>query len=154
MMRKTTLLGVAAGLLLICSLSSSAQDKGDWRAASSTATAITGDLAISDAKVLIDFTPFALAQIRKLEPSEASAAFNADSAAAGSGNLYRLSVPAAKRFLHHNTLCGSDETQWMATYVAGRDLQVTFFSGAKMPVFTSEALADSTNVCGTFSYVR
>jgi hypothetical protein len=153
-MRKTTLLGVAAGLLWTCSLSCSAQDQGYWRAASSTARAITGDITISDLKLSINYTPFVIAQIRKLEPAEAVAAFAAGNQPAGSGYLYRLSVPAEKRFLHKNTLCGSDQTQWMATYVEGRDLQVAFFSGANMPVFTSEALANSTNVCGTFSYVR
>ncbi len=153
-MKKLILFGLAAGLLCACPLSSSAQDNGNWRAASSTAIAITGDLTISEDKISINFAAFPMAQIRKLEPAEAVAAFNADSSARGSGNLYRLSVPAAKRFLHHNTLCGTEVTQWMATYVVGRDLQVAFFSGAKMPVLTSEALANSTDLCGTFSYAR
>lgn len=154
MMRKLKLVGVAVGLLCISLLSSSAQDRASWRAASSTATAITGDITISEDKISINFTAFPLAQIRKLEPAEAVAAFNADSPTAESGNLYRLSVPAAKRFLHHNTLCGTEVTQWMATYAVGRDLQVAFFSGSKMPVLTSDALANSTDLCGTFSYVR
>jgi hypothetical protein len=154
MMRKLALLGIAAGLLCAYPLSSYAQDKGTWHAASSTAAAITGDLTISEDKISINFTGFPMAQIRKLEPAEAGATFNADSPTAGSGNLYRLSVPASKRFLHHNTLCGTEVTQWMATYGVGRDLQVAFFSGAKMPVLTSEALANSTDLCGTFSYVR
>jgi hypothetical protein len=153
-MRKTALLCVAAGLLWICFLSSSAQDGGTWRAAGSTAVAITGDIAISDTKLLINFTPFTIAQIRKLDPAETGAAFDIGNGPAGTGNLYRVNVPAARRFLHHNTLCGSDETQWMATYISGRDLQVAFFSGTKMPVFTSEALANSNNLCGMFSYVR
>jgi hypothetical protein len=140
--------------MLACSLSGSAQDKGNWRAASSTATAITGDIAISESKVTINFTGFTIAQIRKLNPAEASAAFNADSGTGGSGSLYRLSVPASKRFLHHNTLCGSEDTQWMATYVQGRTLQVAFFSGSSMPVFTIDALSNSSNLCGTFTYVR
>jgi hypothetical protein len=154
MVRKLARLGLAVGLLCTCARSSSAQDNGNWHAASSTAIAITGDLTISGEKISINFTAFPLAQIRKLGPAEAVAAFNADSSTQGHGNLYRLSVPAAKRFLHHNTLCGSEVTQWMATYVVGRDLQVAFFSGAKMPVLTSEALANSTDLCGTFSYVR
>jgi len=153
-MKKNTLLGIAAALLLTCSLPSPAQDKGSWRASSSTANAITGDIAILDDKLSINLTAFTIAEIRKLEPAEAAAVFNADSQAPGGGNLYRLSVPAAKRFLHHNTLCGSEVTQWMATYVQGRDLQVAFFSGTKMPVFTPDALANSTDLCGTFSYIR
>jgi hypothetical protein len=42
----------------------------------------------------------------------------------------------------------------MATYVAGRSLQLAFFSGDKVPVLTLEALSDSSDLCGTFAYVR
>ena len=72
----------------------------------------------------------------------------------GSGYLYRLNVPATKRFLHKNSLCGSDDTQWLATFVEGRSLRVAFFSGTDAPVLTVDALANSTDVCGTFSYSR
>jgi hypothetical protein len=153
-MKKTLLPGVAAVLLWICVLSGSAQDKGYWRAANSTAHAITGDIAMSDFKLSINYTLYTIAQIRQLKPEEATAAFDTAGHPGGSGYLYRLDVPAAKRFLHKNTLCGTDETQWMATYAAGNDLQVAFFSGATMPVFTSEALANSTNLCGLYSYTR
>jgi hypothetical protein len=153
-MKKTTLFALAAPLLCACSLSASAQDKGPWRATSSTATSITGDLGISDDKLSINFTVFTLAEIRKLEPAEAVALFSAENGVPGNGFLYRLNVPAAKRFLHKNTLCGSEETQWMATYATGRELRVAFFSGSKMPELTAEALANSTDVCGTFLYGR
>ncbi|MGA8089799.1 MAG: hypothetical protein WCA10_21175 [Terracidiphilus sp.] len=143
-----------ATLLACGSLKSAAQDKGYWRAASSNANDITGDLAITNDKLTINFSAFTIAQIRPLKPAESSAVFDADPGAGGSGNLYRLNVPAQKRFLHHNTLCGSDDTQWIATYVQGRALHVAFFSGSEMPVFTPEALANSTDVCGTFSYSR
>ena len=153
-MKKTILLGLAAGLLSACCFSASAQDKGYWRATSSNASAITGDLGISDDKLSINFTPFTIAEIRKLEAAEAVALFSAENGIPGSGFLYRLNVPAAKRFLHHNTLCGNEETQWMATYATGRELRVAFFSGAKTPVFTPEAIANSTDLCGTFLYGR
>ena len=42
----------------------------------------------------------------------------------------------------------------MATFVEGRTLHVALFSGGNMPVFTAEALANSTEVCGIFSYGR
>lgn len=142
------------GLMLACPLFSWAQDKGMWHAASSTAKAITGDVAISDVKLEINFISFPLAQIRKLDPAEASAAFDTVAGAGASGNLYRLRIPDGQRFLHHNTLCGSEETQWMVTYAQGRSLQVAFFSGPNVPVLTAEALTNSTDVCGTFSYVR
>jgi len=125
-----------------------------WRAESSTAQSITGDIAISGEKISINFTGFVIAQIRRLEPGEVSAVFDADSAAGGSGNLYRLNIPSSKTFMHHNTLCGTEDTQWMATYVAGRTLKLAFFSGPNVPQFTLNAIANSTDLCGTFSYTR
>jgi hypothetical protein len=80
--------------------------------------------------------------------------FPSEGAAGGSGNLYRLRIPGDKRFLHKNTLCGSEDTQWMATYVVGHALHLAFFSGQKMPVFTTDAIANTTDLCGTFYYVR
>ena len=80
--------------------------------------------------------------------------FDPDGTATGSGSLYRLNVPGAKKFLHKNSLCGSDDTQWMVTYVSGRSLRVAFFSGAKPLIFTPDAIANSTDLCGKFSYVR
>ena len=137
-----------------CSLTAAAQEKGSWRAASSTAQSITGDVALSEDKLSINFSGFTIAQIRALEPGELSAVFEADGGAGGSGNLYRLNVPGAKQFLHHNTLCGSDDTEWMVTYASGRSLQVAFFSGTDAPVLTIDALAHSSSLCGTFSYAR
>ncbi|MBV8436168.1 MAG: hypothetical protein JOY95_01490 [Silvibacterium sp.] len=141
-------------MLCTCSLSLYAQDKGYWRATSSTAMSITGDLAISDDKLSINFTAFTIAEIRKLQPDEAVALFSAESGVPGGGYLYRLNVPATKRFLHHNTLCGSEETQWMVTYATGRELRVAFFSGSKMPVMTPDVIANSTDLCGTYLYGR
>jgi len=153
-MRRKFPLGAFAALLLCCSLPAVAQDKGYWRAVSSNANGITGDLTISDSRLSINMTAFPIAQIRPLKAAESSAVFDADPGEGGSGYLYRLSVPGARRFLHRNTLCGSDDTQWMATYVHGRALRVAFFSGTDMPVFTPDALANSSDVCGTFSYSR
>ena len=152
-MKALTLLA-AASLALILSASISAQERGTWRASSSTARAITGDIVLSDAKISINFLGFTIAQIRRLEPAETSAAFDADINAGGSGTLYRLRIAGEQRFLHHNTLCGKEDTQWMAAYVSGQDLKIAFFSGSTMPVFTMDALANSTSLCGTFSYVR
>jgi hypothetical protein len=142
------------GPVLACCLTAGAQEKGYWRAASSTAQSITGDVTVSGEKIAINFSSFTIAQIRALEPGELSAVFEAESGAGGSGNLYRLSVPAAKVFLHKNTLCGSEQTQWMATYVSGHELHLAFFSGQKIPVMTPEAIANTTDLCGTFLYAR
>jgi hypothetical protein len=153
-MKRETFVSAMLGLMLVCCMTAAAQDKGYWRAVSSTAKSITGDVALSDEKISINFLNFTIARIRGLEQAEASALFDPEGTAAGSGGLYRLNVPGDKKFLHRNSLCGSDDTQWMVTYVSGRSLQVAFFSGAKPPVFTMDALGNSTDLCGKFSYVR
>lgn len=145
--------GVAV-VLMACALGAAAQDKGFWYAASSAASSITGDIAISDSKVTISTIQYPLAPIRRLKPVEVSAAFDADVNAGISGDLYRLRIPAGQRFLHKNTLCGTEDTEWMATYVVGKTLTVSFFSGSNMPVFTMEALANTSDRCGTFTYAR
>lgn len=153
-MKRETLFGIVLGSVFVCCMALGAQEKGNWRASSSTARSITGDVSLSDEKILINFTSFPIARIRSLGRDEMGAAFDADSNVAGTGSLYRLSVPASKRFLHKNTLCGSDDTQWMATYVSDRSLQLAFFSGQKPPVLTMDAITNSTNLCGIFSYGR
>jgi hypothetical protein len=153
-MKRDGLLRAIVASLLACCMTVAAQEKGNWRAASSTAQSITGDVALSDSKISINFSSFVIAQIRALTAADLSAVFPAESGAGGSSSLYRLSVPAQRKFLHKNTLCGDEDTQWMATYVEGRSLHLAFFSGQKMPVFTPDAMANSTDLCGTFSYVR
>jgi hypothetical protein len=140
--------------LASCCMSAVAQEKGSWRAVSKTAQSITGDVALSDEKIMINFSSFTIAQIHDLKPGEVSAVFDVDSNAGGRGNLYRLSIPASKKFVHRNTLCGTEEVQWMVTYVAGRSLRLAFFSGPQAPVFTLDAISNSTDLCGTFSYER
>jgi hypothetical protein len=152
-MRVKNLLPVTT-LLLACSLSALAQDKGMWMAASSSAKSITGDIAIADARLTIDYFNFPIGEIRVLQAAEASALFDADVNAPGGGSLYRVAVSADRRFLHKNTLCGSEGVQWMVTWVQGRTLSVSFFSGPNPPVFTMDALANTTDRCGTFAYAR
>jgi hypothetical protein len=153
-MKQATLLRNIVGSVLVCCMTAAAQDKGYWRASNSTARTITGDVALSDEKISINLSTFTIASIRSLQVAEASALFDADSSAGGNGNLYRLNIPASKTFLRKNTLCGSEDTQWMVTYGAGRSLHLAFFSGQKPPVLTLEDLASSTDRCGTFLYVR
>jgi hypothetical protein len=124
-----------------------------WRAASSNAKSITGDIALSNEKITINFLSFTMVRVRALETSELSAAFDADSKANGTGSLYRLDIPSSRKFLKKNSLCGAEDTEWMATYVAGRSLQLAFFSGQKPPVLTLDALANSSDTCGIFSYI-
>jgi hypothetical protein len=109
-----------------------AQSGGIWRATSSNAKSITGDVVLSDQKITINFLNFTMVRVRALE--------------------IRLQIPSTVKFLHKNTLCGTDDTEWMAIYAAGRTLQLAFFSGDKPPVLTREALSNSSDVCGTFTY--
>jgi hypothetical protein len=153
-MKRETLLRTLAASLLITCLTLAAQEKGAWRAASNTAQSITGDIALSDEKISINFSTFPMVKARTLTKGEISATFDADSNADGSGSLYRLDIPASKKFLHRNSLCGAEDTLWMVTYVAGRSLRLAFFSGQKVPVFTLDAISNSTDLCGTFSYVK
>lgn len=143
-----------ATVSLIATASAQAQDRGFWKAVSNTARSITGDLSISEEKLTIAFSAFTIAQIRPLTAPEVSAAFDNADGDAGKGTLYRLNIPARKVFLHKNPLCGTEDTQWMATFVSGKTLQIAFFSGSRMPDFTPEALANSTALCGTYSYAR
>jgi hypothetical protein len=141
--------------LLILTLPVLAQEKGEWRAANQTARTITGDVLLSDERISINFARFTISRARALEPSEISAAFDADTTVAGgSGNLYRLNIPGSQKFLNRNTLCGSEPVLWMATYAQGRSLKLAFFSSEKLPVFTLEALANSSDLCGTFVYAK
>ena len=144
----------AATLFIVTSSLSLAQEKGQWRAASSTAKGVTGDVAFTDTKLILNFSAFTAAQIRTLTPDEITALFHTDATARGTGNLFRTDIPGEKRFLHKNTLCGSEDTQWAATYVSGHSLQLALFSGAALPKLTPEELANTTSLCGTFSYVR
>ena len=142
----------AASALLLCAFAATAQEKGTWRAMSRTARSITGDVTLAPERITIDFQPFTIAQIRTLTPAEITT-LNPDGIP-GTGNLYRLSIPAGKKFLGRNTMCGADDTQWMATDLSGKTLELAFFSGESMPVFTPEAFANATNLCGTYAYTR
>lgn len=142
------------GCVLACGLRSGAQEGGAWRAASTNAKSITGDVMFSGERITIDFSSYPAAQIRALKPEEVMALFEAGEDAEGRGNLYRVDIPAGKKFLHHNTLCGSEDTQWVVTYATRKSLQIAFFSGGTMPVMTVDGLANATNLCGMFSYVR
>ena len=145
-----------AAVLLPCSLLAQTPVRGNWRAASSTARTITGDIAIATEKISINFISFPISQARALDPAETHALFDPDSTtpAPGTASLYRLNIPAERKFLNRNSLCGSDDTQWMVTYLAGRTLQIAFFSSQRPPIFTTEAIANSTYLCGTFNYIR
>ena len=141
-------------LVLFCLAAAAQQDGGYWRAASQTARSITGDVALSADRLTINFAGFTISRVRALEPAELSAAFNPDPGSQGEASLYRTNIPATRKFLKKNSLCGSEDTTWMATYVSGRSLEIAFFSGGKPPVFTLEAMNNASDLCGIFTYSR
>jgi hypothetical protein len=154
-MKNALLLCATTVLMLACSAPASAQeDRGLWKSDSTNARTITGDIAIAESKVTINYFTFPLAQIRRLKPVEVSAVFDADVNAGIEGTLYRLHIPATQFISRKNTLCGSEDTQWMATYVTGHTLRVAFFSGDDMPVFTFDAIQNTTTLCGAYAYGR
>ena len=148
----TVVLGVAGAGWAVAQ--SGPEEKGAWRAASDTARNTTGDVYFGGDKMSINFTAFVIAEIRDLQPAEVKAVFDLDGTPVGGGRLYRLDIPATKKFVRKNTLCGSEDTQWMVSYADGKSLQLAFFSGGDMPVLTGEGMMNATNLCGTFSYVR
>jgi len=154
-MRKRVSFFVLAFVLACTALAVAQQpEKGYWRAASRTAASITGDISISGSKITINFTSFLISPIRLLKPAEVSAAFDEAVDTAGNGQLYRVSIPASRRFVKNNTLCSSQDTQWIAVYVANGSLKVAFFSGDNVPLMSFEALQKSTDLCGTYMFVR
>ena len=153
-MKRVFLLSSVAALLL-CTLATQAEEeRGYWRAASNSARTVTGDVTLADEKLTINFSTTTISKARSLEPSEISAVFDTDSNVPGSASLYRLNIPASKKFVHKNSLCGAEDTHWMVAYAVGNTLQLAFFSGDKPPVFTFDAVRNSTDLCGTFTYVK
>ncbi len=150
---KTTTIAASFALLLTAG-AVRAQDRGYWKALSTTAHGVTGDIGLSDEKLTINFSPITIAEIRPLTPEESAAVFDLQPGGQGVGKLYRLSVPAKKAFLHHNTLCGAEDTQWFLTFVSGKTLQTAYFSGSQMPTLTKEAVGNTTTLCGTYSYTK
>jgi len=129
-----------------------AQERGYWSATSSAAKSITGDLSFAPDKITINFSTFTLAQIRMLKPNEKQLLF--PDAGAGTGNLYRVQIPGDKKLLHKNTLCAGDETDWVVTWVSGKQMNVAMFSGGSIPALTPDALANGQRLCGTYLYSR
>jgi hypothetical protein len=149
---------LATLLLLLFTLTiqaqNGAQEHGYWRAASNTARSITGDITLGGERITLNFWTTPVSRARDLSGSELSAVFDTDSNAARTGSLYRLNIPAARKFLRKNSLCGAEDVQWMAAYAQGNSLQLAFFSGEKPPVFDFDAIRNSTDLCGTFTYVK
>src|SRR5262245_34469578 len=124
-MKRVSLLAAA----LLISLAIHAEERGYWRAASNSARSVTGDISLGDESLTSTSSTTTTSTVRPPEPAEVSSVFDTDSASAGTGSFYRANIPATKKFLHKNSLCGSEDVQWMVAYAAGNQLQLAFFSG-------------------------
>lgn len=153
-MKFASLVCVLLGLILACCAPGMAQEQGVWRASSSSARTVTGDVSLGDAQLLVNFYNFPIVRARDLEPGELSAVFDVDSNSTIKGHLYRLNVPANKKFLHKSGLCDGEDTHWMVAYAAGNTLHLAFFSSEKVPTFTIDAISNSSSMCGTYDYTR
>jgi hypothetical protein len=141
--------------MFFCGLTvASAQERGYWRAASNSARTVTGDITLGEEKLTINFFTTTISKVRSLDPAEISSIFDADASSPGVASLYRLNISGEKKFAHKNSLCGTEDVHWMVAYSQSNNLQLAFFSGEKPPVFTFEAMTNSTDKCGTFTYVR
>ena len=145
---------LTASMLFFALTAAHAQERGYWRAASNSARNVTGDITLGEEKLTINFFSTTISKVRALEPAEISSIFDTDSSAPGAAGLYRLNISGEKKFAHKNTLCGTEDVHWMVAYSQSNTLQLAFFSGEKPPVFTFDAMSNSTDKCGTFTYVR
>jgi hypothetical protein len=72
--------------------------------------------------------------------------------------LYKLSIPATTKLVNGNTICGPSAANWLLTVigtsppVTEQILSLAFFSGSGQPDLASAA--NSTSLCGTFSYTH
>lgn len=131
-----------------------AQDQGLWLAESQSADNITGQLEIKADRIGMAFLRIPIVRVRAITADEAVAAFDADRDASGGGALYRVRIPATTKMLNKNTLCGSEDTEWMMTWATKKTLHVAFFSGEQPPKLSFEALTNSAELCGNFTYGR
>lgn len=149
---------MAAGMVLVGAICGAAQakapDVGHWNGANDRTVNMTGELAITPTELTIYESKFPLVLVRKLTPVEVGSVFDADTNARIGGTLYSLHAPPNVYYTGGSPLCGKEFIRWMATYVSGRTLYVAFFSGNDTPVFTFDAIADSTAMCGTYVYKR
>ena len=157
-MKRRMMVAAAAGMILVGVVFGAAQatspDIGHWSAKTDRTRDMTGDLTITPGMLTIYQSKFPLARVRKLTPAETGAVFDADTNARIGGDLYRLHVPPGVYYTGGDLLCGREVIRWMATYVSGRTLQVAFFSGDDAPVFTFDAVSNSTAMCGMYIFSR
>lgn len=115
----------------------SADYEGRWRAASSTASAVTGDIRLRG-----DTLIFGNGKRLTLIPASAREGNWTPLPESSSGALYRLDPPSDPVLLHGNTLCGKPVTYIVLSQRAEHGLGLTAFTGKAAPQgFDADACA-------------
>jgi hypothetical protein len=127
--------------------------RGGWYAASTNAISITGDIAISKGKFRSTSSVSAGADShveagggergvrRRCERGDQRDALPAEDPGGAA-------LSAKEHFVRGRGYAVDGDLRY------GHTLEVAFFSGDDMPVFTFDAISKSTALCGTFAYSR
>ena len=126
-----------------------------WTAISNTAMGVTGDLTVTPRSVTMAGRTLQLALLHTLagpQLGQAAALFPVAVTSKLRGALYKVSIPATAAFKSSNTLCGKQATTFFVLLTDGSDLELAMFSGKNEPNLSANAIANSTEFCGTYSY--
>jgi hypothetical protein len=152
---------VAVSLLVTCvgSRQTRAQSgEQKWTAMSNTAMSITGSIELSSNELTMAGKSYALVLASNVVPPQLGAAgLLVSMAQPTTASLYKLSIPSTTKLLNGNTICGPNAANWLLTVIGtsppvqtDQMLSLAFFSGSAQPDLASAA--NSTSLCGTFSY--
>ena len=152
-------IAMAAALASLVSLSAQGESVRavPWRADTTTAQGITGDIRLGKDQLAIGARVFPLAFVRDL--TRAEAAETADLIGASgpvAGGLYTIDIPAGTTFRNGNVLCNGATTRIIAverTESARRRLDLVAFEGDR-EIYFSGWKTVTGHVCGTFGYSR
>ncbi len=129
---------LAAVFLVSGSAASYAQDDV-WKASSTSATAVTGDIAVGTDRIV-----FANGESIRLVPVE------------GRRGVFKVDPPANPVLMNGNRLCGEEDVTYVALALASNDnsLFMKVFEGSDVPL---EAVADPNpqqGTCATYNFSR
>jgi hypothetical protein len=116
---------------------------------------ITGTVRFSSKSISIRGRSYPLMLTHTLtaqELNDAKPLFSIDKAT--SGFLFQVSIPAKAPMLNRNTLCGEKCTWVLAVYTAPDQLNLSFITGSATPSLAPGALMNSSNMSGTYWYVK
>ncbi|OAS24989.1 hypothetical protein [Methylobacterium platani] len=135
--------GLVAAAMLAAVPSRAAPEVEHWSALSKTAMAITGDIALSPARLVAAGRTLPLAVA-------ADVADFGTVAGPAPARILAVTKPADPVLLHGNTLCGVP-VRWIVAYRRddGRRLTLAVFGGEARPSAES-----GPGLCRTFSYAR